>query len=93
MALETPFVSTPVTGIPEIAGENETGVIVPSDDPGALADALGRLADAAAARRALGAAGRRRAEDLFDVRRNVGELLRLFEAHAMSGIPAAIGAS
>jgi glycosyltransferase involved in cell wall biosynthesis len=79
MALETPFVSTPVTGIPEIAGANETGLLVPPDRPDLLADVLASLAESPGLRQSLGRAGRSRVRNLFDVRHSVSELLRLFE--------------
>jgi len=83
MAMELPFVSTPVTGIPEIAGREEGGVLVPEDDPAALARRLGELLDSPGRLRALGEAGRRRATLLFDGRRSAAELLSLF-----GGVPA-----
>lgn len=88
MALERPFVSTPVVGIPEIAGEAEAGILVPPDDATALADALARLAAHPTERDAIGRAGRRRALRLFDVRHSTAELHRLFDRSA--GVPAAV---
>lgn len=85
MAIGLPFVSTPVTGIPEIAGSEEGGRLVPIESPGDLADALADLADSPEQRRDLGRAGRARAERLFDGRRNVAELLELFRASAFAG--------
>jgi glycosyltransferase involved in cell wall biosynthesis len=49
--------------LPDVIGD--AGVVVPEDDPAALADALARLADDPAARAALGSAGRRRVLDVF----------------------------
>ena len=47
--------------LPEVVGtDGETGLLVPPDDPGALAAAIGRLLDDADLRRRLGAAGRER---------------------------------
>jgi colanic acid/amylovoran biosynthesis glycosyltransferase len=43
MALGTPCVATPVTGIPEAIRHEETGLLVPEASPHALADALQRL--------------------------------------------------
>jgi len=43
MALGTPCVSTPVTGIPELVRDGETGLIAPERDPEALATAIERL--------------------------------------------------
>ena len=45
LALGTPSVSTPVTGIPEIVRHEETGLLVPEADPGALAAAVARTLD------------------------------------------------
>ena len=40
MALGTPCVSTPVTGIPEVIHHRKTGLIVPQEDASTLADAM-----------------------------------------------------
>jgi glycosyltransferase involved in cell wall biosynthesis len=83
MASGLPVVSTPVTGIPEAVVNGETGALVPERDPEALADALQDLLEDPKLREKLGIAGRRRAEDLFELRSNVSRLRQLFsEAHA-----------
>jgi glycosyltransferase involved in cell wall biosynthesis/GT2 family glycosyltransferase len=57
MATGTPAVASAVNAIPEVVVDGETGLLVPPDDPGALAEALERLlADAELATR-LGRAG------------------------------------
>ena len=56
MLASLPVVATNVSAIPEIVVDGETGLLVPPDDPQALAAAL----DAAAARSGRGATARRR---------------------------------
>jgi colanic acid/amylovoran biosynthesis glycosyltransferase len=73
MALGTPCVATPVTGIPEVIRDGQTGLLVPERDPEALATALGRLGDGELR---CGLAGRARAlvEAEFDITRQAGQL-------------------
>jgi glycosyltransferase involved in cell wall biosynthesis len=58
MAAKRPLIASRVGGLGEVVVHEETGVLVPPGDPDALAIALGRLADDAAARARMGAAGR-----------------------------------
>jgi glycosyltransferase involved in cell wall biosynthesis len=61
MSCGVAVVATTGGALPEVIGTHEeTGLLVPPDDPGALALAIGRLLDDAALRARLGAAGRRR---------------------------------
>jgi glycosyltransferase involved in cell wall biosynthesis len=69
MALGAPVVATRVGGVPEIITDGEHGLLVPPDDPRALADAIDRLLGDAALRGRLGAAGRERVRERFDVAR------------------------
>ncbi|MBA3377360.1 MAG: glycosyltransferase [Chloroflexia bacterium] len=79
MALAVPVVSTPVTGIPELVRDGETGRLVAPDDPPALANAIESvLADPEGARR-LARAGRALVEERFDLRRNAATLRTQFE--------------
>ena len=82
MALGTPCVSTDVTGIPEVVRHEETGLIVPQHDPGALADALERFASDADLRVSLAVRARERIEDDFDIRRNAAKIRALFREAA-----------
>ncbi len=79
MAAGLPVVATAVGGVPEIVVDGETGLLVPAGDADALADALRRLLADAALRRRQGAAGRRRAELLFDVPRFRAAHLALYD--------------
>lgn len=69
MALGKPVVATAVGGIPELAQQGETALLVPPGDPQAMAEAIVRLAFNAAERSRLGDAGRQRVTQLFDQRR------------------------
>jgi len=79
MASERPVVATHVDGIPDAVGDGETGLLVPRDDPQALARAIGRLLADPAARTRFGAAGQKRARDHFAWPRIAEGYIRLFE--------------
>jgi glycosyltransferase involved in cell wall biosynthesis len=57
-AMGRPLIATDVPGCREIARGGVNALLVPPDDPGALAAALERLADDAELRRRFGAASR-----------------------------------
>jgi glycosyltransferase involved in cell wall biosynthesis len=79
MAAGLPVVATAVGGNPEVVLPNETGLLVPPQSPQMLADAiLILLRDPNRARR-MGAAGRNRVEQQFDVRKVVGSYEALYE--------------
>jgi glycosyltransferase involved in cell wall biosynthesis len=61
MACGVSLVATTGGALPEVVGtDGVTGLLVPPDDPGALAGAIGRLLDDEDLRRRLGSAGRER---------------------------------
>ena len=70
LALGTPVVATPVTGIPEAIIHGRTGLLVPEADPVGLADALGSLVGDPVLRCALADAGRRHVQVHFDALTN-----------------------
>lgn len=78
MALGTPCVSTPVTGIPEVLRDGETGLLVPERDPGALAGAIARLLAGRSLRIRVAEAARRLIMRDFDVHRNAALLRESF---------------
>ncbi len=69
MAAGLPVVATAVGGVPELVEDGVTGLLVPSGDERALGLALARVLADASLRHRLGDAGRRRAEERFDVAR------------------------
>jgi colanic acid/amylovoran biosynthesis glycosyltransferase len=79
MALGTPCVSTPVTGIPEAIEDEHTGLLVPEHDAAALAAALQRLLREPPLRVRLADAARRHVEERFASERNAAALRELFD--------------
>ncbi|MFB3816453.1 MAG: glycogen synthase [Candidatus Methylomirabilales bacterium] len=93
-ACEVPVVASAVGGIPEVVAHGETGLLVPvrlragtafePEDPAAferdLAAALTELLADPARRRAMGRAGRRRAEARFSWRAVAKQVLGLYES-------------
>lgn len=66
MACAVPLVATTGGAVPEVVGTHEeTGLLVPPGDPGALAAMLARALDEPALRARVGAAGRARALERF----------------------------
>ncbi|MEW6745093.1 MAG: glycosyltransferase family 4 protein [Planctomycetota bacterium] len=78
LASGVPAVSTPVTGVAEILEDGNCGALVPLDDPKALAAELASLLADPERRQRFAEAGRRRAEELFDLKRNVARLRRFY---------------
>jgi len=80
MAAGLPVVSTAVGGVPELVRDGETGLLVPSEDTGALAQAIQALVDNPARRQAMGVAARQHAVASFDIRHTVRGYEQLYEA-------------
>ena len=79
MATGLPVVATDVGGNPEVVSHGETGLLVAPRDPAALARAIWRVWSDRNLGRELGAAGRRRVEKHFEVRRMVAQYEKLYE--------------
>jgi glycosyltransferase involved in cell wall biosynthesis len=79
MLAAVPVVATRVSSIPEIVRDGETGLLVPPDDPEALAAALDRVLSEKTLRVAYGEAGLRRARDEFSVERMARRTLEVYE--------------
>jgi colanic acid/amylovoran biosynthesis glycosyltransferase len=78
MAAGLPVVSTPVGGIPEMVSQNETGILVPTGDPAALADAIEKIIVDLSFARELGKRGYERANDKFSVEKSARSLIAHF---------------
>lgn len=77
-ALELPVVASNIHGIPDVVLHGETGLLVPPEDVGALAEALARLAGDAALRRTMGVAGRAYVEREYRWQDNAALMERLY---------------
>jgi glycosyltransferase involved in cell wall biosynthesis/peptidoglycan/xylan/chitin deacetylase (PgdA/CDA1 family) len=89
MALRTPVVAAHMGSIPDIVTDGVTGLLVPPDDPVALASAVARLCHEPGLTHRIAAAGRRRVEERFDEshahRRLTAEVRRLTAPARASG--------
>lgn len=79
MAAGVPIVASRVDGVPEILEDEVTGLLVPPGDPGRLAEACGRLLDDAALAGRLTAAARETIRERFEINRQAGVILALYE--------------
>lgn len=78
-AAGVPVVATPVGGIRETVRDGETGLLVPPDDPQALADAIVRLLEDRAEAERMAARAREQAQQ-FSEARMVERTLALYDA-------------
>jgi len=75
-----PVICTKLGGFPEIVEHGVTGLLVEPRRPDLLAQAIAQLAASPARARAMGEAGRQRAQKLFALSRFVGEFERILRA-------------
>jgi glycosyltransferase involved in cell wall biosynthesis len=73
-------ISTPVSGVPELIADDVNGLLVPPDEPRALAFALERAMREPALRQRLGNEAERVVRTRFDYHQSVRDLKVLFEA-------------
>jgi glycosyltransferase involved in cell wall biosynthesis len=79
MACGLPVVSTRVGGIPELVSNGETGLLVPPDDPAALAAAIETLTSNPDLRARLGARGAARVSEEFSIESAVQATVDVYE--------------
>ena len=80
MACSTAVVASRVGGIPEVVDDGVTGLLVPPDNPAALADALNLLLRDPGRAEAMGQAGRERAVTEFSWETVAAQTVTLYES-------------
>src|SRR5260370_39863043 len=78
MASGVPVVSTSVSGIPELIESGVDGLLVPPNDPAALAGAIDKLLASQELRESLARAARAKIESSFSLDASAERLLALF---------------
>jgi glycosyltransferase involved in cell wall biosynthesis len=78
MSQELPVVATKIAAIPEVVAPGVTGLLVPPEQPEALARALAELIAAPEVRQAMGREGRRRVLERFAFEAGIERLARRF---------------
>lgn len=86
MATGIPVIASRVSGHVDTVTDGETGILVPVDDPAALAAAAAALLGDPARARALGAAGRTRARRDFSVDRMAAEVAEVYRRAAAATV-------
>ena len=80
MACGTAVVASKTGGIPEVVADGDTGLLVPPDDPAALAESINSLTRDPDRAKAMGTAGRERAQTQFDWARIAEQTAQLYRA-------------
>jgi glycosyltransferase involved in cell wall biosynthesis len=92
MAMRVPVVGLASGGTPEVIDDETTGLLVPPDDPAALADALAALARDPARRRRMGDAGRRRVAERFTAERMARDVADVYRVVRSADVRPAVPA-
>lgn len=80
MSKGLPVVATHITGIPELVSHEKTGLLVPANQPQALAHAIEYFMNNPAIRTTMGLEGRKKVEQSFHIAKNAQKLKAIFEA-------------
>ena len=78
-AMAKPVVASDLGGPRELVRHNETGLLIPSNDPQILADAIIVILSDSARAQAMGEAGYWLARELFDARKNAARTFSIYE--------------
>lgn len=79
MAIGKPIIATNVGGVKEIVEDDNTGILVPSGDPKAMADAIIKLTNNKEKTMKMGMNGRRRVESFFNMDLMLVKYERLYQ--------------
>lgn len=82
MALARPVIASNAGGLPEVVESGVTGLLVDPNNPDALAEAMMRVAGDRENALELGRRGRERAEERFEIGRQMGKVLTVLESNA-----------
>jgi glycosyltransferase involved in cell wall biosynthesis len=82
---ERPVVATDVDGIPDAVVDGSTGLLVPPEDPAALAEAISTLLGDPSTREEMGRRGRARSLERFSVERMAGSYEDLYRRLLSAG--------
>lgn len=80
MALERPIVASATGGTPEAITDGVSGLLVPADDPAALAQGIATLLDRPDLRAAYGRAAREKVEQKFLIQNHIARTEAVYEA-------------
>jgi L-malate glycosyltransferase len=78
MAYQKPIVATRVGGIPELVRDGESGFLVERGNVAATAEKILLLSEQPELRRQMGQAGSQITNEKFALKRNVGQMIRLY---------------
>ncbi len=82
-----PVVSTTVSGIPEIVDDGKNGLLVPPNDPSALAEAIEKVLTSPERATRLAWEGRKKAEEKFDLKKSAAALESHYRWSVETGLP------
>lgn len=78
MSARLPVIATTHSGIPEIAANNISGILVPEKDSKSLADAMEKLAKNPELCKKFGESGRKIIEEKFDIKKQMRKMEKLY---------------
>jgi glycosyltransferase involved in cell wall biosynthesis len=79
MSCGTPVIATRAGALPEVVGDDDAGLLVPPEDPVALANAIKRLLADGALRQKMGQMARKRIEQRFSWEDAARRTLKVYE--------------